>query len=142
MIYLDRMQLKPCMCSHVHLMFHFAQTFPLLNMHLPNTHVHIAADLFGKSLKRQTALVQLAKGARNVLRSSENVTLILNEWRCIDFEATAKHATYSQQISEGSAELIKECKRQYGIGGTFSLRYAFTSHKQLLGETAKYEPPT
>ena len=74
-----------------------------------HTHTHTAADLFGKSLKRQTALIQLAKGGRTVLRNSDYTSLILNEWRCIDFEATAKHAIYSQQISEASAELIKEC---------------------------------
>ena len=93
---------KLCIYTSVH-----THTYTHTHTH---THAHTAADLFGKSLKRQTALIQLAKGARTVLRNSDYTSLILNEWRCIDFEATAKHAIYSQQISEASAELIKECK--------------------------------
>ena len=127
--------------------------------------------MFGKSLRRQTALVQLAKvrilslaagmmnsyacntcyimcnhftthcvlhtitschccykqqnywyllmcmflhsqDARGVLRSSESVSCILNDWRAIDFETAAGQIMFSHQLPEHSLELFKECKEK------------------------------
>ena len=52
----------------------------------------------------------VTQGARSVLRNSDLVSSLLNEWRCVDFETMSKQAIYSQQMSEASSDLIKECK--------------------------------
>ena len=106
--------------------------------------------MFGKALRRQTAMMQLAKvrmerrnspllqtsnshlfqlsilseiscyfnvcmclllqGARSVLRGSDSVTSILNDWRSIDFESAASQVVFPNQFSEQTTDLFKECK--------------------------------
>lgn len=65
-------------------------------------------EMFGKSLRRQTALVQLAKGARGVLRNSELVTRLLNDWRCLDLEGMSEQVGISQLMGESAGDLLKE----------------------------------
>lgn len=119
------------------------------NIIIVTTTLFTAAEMFAKSLRRQTTLVQLAKvgliysmnnsteyfciacsdllllfclcsqchfafsilqGARGVLRSSESVGYILNDWRSIDFEAASSQIAFTHQLPEQSLELFKECK--------------------------------
>lgn len=50
------------------------------------------------------------QGARGVLRSSESVGYILNDWRSIDFEAASSQVIFTHHLPEQSLELFKECE--------------------------------
>lgn len=45
-----------------------------------------------------------------MLRNSETVSAIMNEWRSIDFSSAAQQATFNHQISEHNVDLFQECK--------------------------------
>ena len=65
-----------------------------------------ACEMFGKSLRRQTALVQLAKGVRGVLRNSEDVATLLQDWRSVDAEAMVMQP----EACNTNVELFRECE--------------------------------
>ena len=45
-----------------------------------------------------------------MLRNSETVSAIMNEWRSVDFSSAAQQATFNHQISEHNVDLFQECK--------------------------------
>ena len=46
-----------------------------------------------------------------MLRSSESVGCILNEWQSVDFEAAAGQIIFTHQLPDLSVELFKECEQ-------------------------------
>ena len=50
------------------------------------------------------------QGARGILRNSELVTHLLNEWRCLDLESMSEQVGISQHMGESAGELLKECE--------------------------------
>ena len=45
-----------------------------------------------------------------MLRNSETVSAIMNEWRSVDFVGAAQQAAYNHQIPEHAIDLFQECK--------------------------------
>ena len=62
------------------------------------------------SVMSNDAFLSSIQGARGVLRNSETVSVIMNEWRTVDFAGVAQQAAYRHHIPEHSIELFQECK--------------------------------
>ena len=45
-----------------------------------------------------------------MLRNSETVSAIMNEWRSMDFSGAAQQATFNHEISDHNVDLFQECK--------------------------------
>lgn len=56
------------------------------------------------------SLYFFAQGARGVLRNSETVSAIMNEWRSMDFSSAIQQATFNHEISDHNIDLFQECK--------------------------------
>ncbi len=56
--------------------------------------------------------VLLPQGARTVLRNTEAVSGILQEWRSIDFDSLSSQASYGQPVTQTQSDTFKECKSQ------------------------------
>ena len=72
-----------------------------------------AADMFSKQIKRQISLVKLAQPARNVLRSSETITSLLDDWRNVKFSSISSQAStvlHEGVLLENVEEIVRNCK--------------------------------
>jgi regulatory factor X 4 len=67
------------------------------------------ADIFNKQLKRQVNLVKLSQPARNVLRSSEMITALLDDWRGIKFPTIAQQSAsvlHEETVMDSIEDLV------------------------------------